>query len=88
LSDILFTLEYDLEWDKYFSKLDKSEKEKLGKKILTLKTKDSSRHLKYGLNFFVLESGQYRVCFEQINKKRIIMFAGNHKQYEKWLKQQ
>lgn len=75
-------------WDKYFSKLDNSEKERIWKKIMQLKTLQKIRHLKHGLPFFVLESGQYRVAFEEKQKIREIMFAGNHKQYEKWYKDQ
>jgi len=84
----LFKLKYESNWDKYFSKLDKNSKEKIWKKIQQLKTIKSARHLKHGLPYFVLESGQYRICYEEEDKLRKIIFAGNHKQYEKWFKKQ
>ncbi len=84
----LFEISFAEEWDKFFRKIDKQEKERLWKKIIQLKTIEKARHLKHGLPFFVLESGQYRICFEEKEKTRIIMFAGNHKQYEKWYKKQ
>lgn len=85
---LLFELSFAEEWDEYFKKLDKPEKQKIWAKIQQLKTLQSARHLRHGLPFFVVESGQYRICFEEKNNSRIIMFAGTHKQYEKWLKKQ
>ncbi|HZX33817.1 MAG TPA: hypothetical protein VFF09_00390 [archaeon] len=82
----MFTLEFAEGWDRHFSRLDKTEKEKLWKKIQQLKTPGKARHLKHGLPFFVAESGQHRICFEEEKSVRKIMFAGNHKQYEKWLR--
>ncbi|MCX6802488.1 MAG: hypothetical protein NT067_05265 [Candidatus Diapherotrites archaeon] len=84
----MFELEFEEAWDKHFAKLDKTEQERIWKKIQQLKALEKARHLKHGLPFFVLETGQYRVCFSEENKTRTILFAGNHKQYEKWLKQQ
>ena len=85
---LLSVLDYADAWDAYFSKSDKSEKERISKKIQQLKHSVSARHLKHGFPFFVVESGQYRVCFEEKSNTRTIMFAGNHKQYEKWVKKQ
>ena len=42
------------------------------------------RHLKLGSPFFIVESGQYRICFIETKNKRILMFIGNHKDYDKW----
>ncbi|MBN2127101.1 MAG: hypothetical protein JW703_01775 [Candidatus Diapherotrites archaeon] len=84
----MFEIKYEKEWDKYFSKLDNSEKQKIWKKIQELKTIEKTRHLKFGLPFFVIETGQYRICFREKENNREIAFAGNHKQYEKWLKEQ
>lgn len=55
---------------------------------MQLKKAAKARHLRHGLPFFVVESGQLRVCFEEDRRKRIIVFAGNHKQYEKWYRNQ
>ncbi|MCR4335871.1 MAG: hypothetical protein NUV57_05030 [archaeon] len=82
----MFAIDYQQNWGKFFSKLDKNEQLIIWKKIQQLKTLKETRHLKYGLPYFVLDSGQYRICYEQIEKIRRVMFAGNHKQYEKWLK--
>lgn len=84
----LFELKFMDGWDKYYSKLSNPERERIWKKILQLKTLQKIRHLKHGLPFFVLETGQYRICFEEKDKIRRVMFAGNHKQYEKWYMRQ
>ena len=84
----LFYLEYAVGWDKFFAKMDKAQQERIWKKIQSLKTRLGARHLKKGLPFFVVETGQYRICFEEKEKVRLVMFAGTHKQYEKWLSQQ
>ena len=81
----LFEIEFEEEWDKYFKKIEKA---KIWKKIQQLKTKQKARHLKHDLSFFVLETGQHRICFKEQKNSRIIYFAGNHKQYEKWFKKQ
>lgn len=68
------------DWDKYYSKMDQSEKEKIWKKILQLQTLQTARHLGHGESFFVVEAGQYRICFREKEKTRTIIFAGNHSQ--------
>jgi len=73
-------------WDEYFLKLDSSQQERIWKRIQKLKDLLSTRHLKHGLPFFVLETGQYRICYEENLNIRKIRFAGTHKQYEKWYK--
>ena len=84
----LFELDFAEDWDKFFKKLDKNEREKIWKKIQKLKSPQTSRHLRHGLPFFVVESEQDRIAFKEKEKIREIMFAGNHKQYEKWYKNQ
>ena len=83
----MFELGFGEEWNEHFDKLDKSQKERIWKKIQQLKELQNARHLKFGAPFFVVETGQYRISFEEIETKRIIRFAGTHKQYEKWYKQ-
>lgn len=46
------------------------------------------RHLKFGLDYFVAEIGQYRIIFKEQENSRDIYFVGNHKQYEEWYKEQ
>jgi mRNA-degrading endonuclease RelE of RelBE toxin-antitoxin system len=80
----MFEIIYADDWDKYFKKMNKELQIKIWKKIQQLKELEGIRHLKKGLPYFVVETNQYRITFKQENNKRIIYFAGNHKQYEKW----
>ncbi|MFH0986802.1 MAG: hypothetical protein V1911_02000, partial [Candidatus Micrarchaeota archaeon] len=80
----MFKIKFADGWDKYYLKLDKTEKMKIWKKIEQLKTQHKTRHLRHGLPFFIFETGQYRICFEEEKDARIVAFAGSHKQYEKW----
>ncbi len=82
----LFELHFADGWDFFYSKMDSTEKERLWKKIQQLKTLEKPRHLKRGLPYFVVETGQYRITFKEEGNKRTVYFAGNHKQYEKWYK--
>ena len=61
----LFKLSYACGWDCHYSKLDNSEKQRIAKKIKKLNELESTRHLKHGVPFFVVEAGQYRICFEE-----------------------
>jgi hypothetical protein len=65
LNDSLFELSFAEGWNKYFNKLDNSEQQKIWKKIQKIKTLEKIRHLKYGLPLFVIETNQYRICFEE-----------------------
>jgi hypothetical protein len=49
-----------------------------------------ARHLKHGLDYFVVETGQYRICFKAGERRevKVIYFAGTHKDYEKWVQEQ
>ena len=75
-------------WDRFYSKMDKPEKDRIMKKIEQLPILAGARHLKHGVPNFVTEAGQYRVCFREEGDMRAVIFAGNHKQYEKWYKRQ
>jgi hypothetical protein len=83
----LFELGFADGWDIYYCKMDSTEQLRIWKKIQQLKTLAKARHLKQGVPIFVVEPGQYRVCFREKGKAREILFAGNHKQYQKWYKQ-
>ena len=77
-------------WDKYYSKMDNSVQTIIWKKIQQQKNETKIRHLKHGVEFYVVETGQYRIAIK-INEKektKTIHFAGNHKQYENWFKTQ
>jgi mRNA-degrading endonuclease RelE of RelBE toxin-antitoxin system len=80
-------------WDGHFQKLDASVQRGIFKKILQLQQDDNpvpARHLRHGLPYFVMEVGQYRVCFkrDESEKEIKLFFAGKHKDYEKWLMEQ
>ena len=80
----LFELGFADGWDRHYSKMDSTEQKRIWKKIQQLKTIVKLRHLKQGVPIFVAESGQNRICFREKGKTREILFAGNHKQYQKW----
>ena len=76
-------------WDKNFKKFDTETQRKILKKLDQMKQPLQAR----GLNasrVVVEEVGQYRIAFYQDEEKRQkeIHFVGNHKQYEKWYKEQ
>jgi len=78
---------FDPKWDGCFSRLDRSMKKRVMKKILQLEGEVPSRHLKQGLQYYVAKMGQYRLCYkiDKEKKTKILCFVGDHKEYEKWL---
>lgn len=85
-----YTLIFKPDWDKHYSKMDKSVQTIIWKKIQQQKNETKTRHLKHGVEFYVVETGQHRIAIK-INEKentKTIHFVGNHKQYEKWFKSQ
>lgn len=85
-----YTISFAPNWDEYFSKMDKSTQATIWKKIEKQKNETKTRHLKHGIEFYVIESGQYRIVLKigEKEKTKKVYFAGNHKQYEKWYKKQ
>jgi len=81
----MFEIGYDKDWTSFWKKIPREQHERILKKILELKEDKQFRHLKLGSPYFVLEVGQYRICFIEEDTKRILMFVGNHKDYEKWI---
>jgi len=65
-------------------KMDASVRERLIKRIARMREEPSGRHLKYGLGFFVIEVGQYRIVYTFEGNHKTIYFLGDHKEYEKW----
>jgi len=76
-------------WDVNFKKFDKSTQEKIFKKLKQLEQPIQSIGL-HSSKYQVEETGQYRIAFENNPKTRPreVHFIGNHKQYEKWYKEQ
>lgn len=65
-------------------RMDASIRERLVKRIARMRDEPVGRHLGYGLDFFVIEIGQYRMVYTCEGRKKTIYFVGNHKEYEKW----
>ena len=67
-------------------KIDNSIRERLMKRIERMEHEPPGRHLMYGLGFFVVEVGQYRVVYKVEETTKTIFFVGTHKDYEKWFR--
>jgi len=63
--------------------MDASVRERMIKRIARMREEPAGRHLKYGLDSFVIEIGQYRIVYTCEGKRKTIYFVGNHKEYEK-----
>jgi len=76
-------------WDKHFKKFDKETQKRILKKFNQIKQPLMPRGLKAS-NTVIEEVGQYRIAFYQNEEElqKEIHFVGNHKQYEKWHKDQ
>jgi mRNA-degrading endonuclease RelE of RelBE toxin-antitoxin system len=84
-----WTVEFKPGWDKYFKKFDKSIQQQILKKLKQMEQPLSARGLQTS-RYQVEEISQYRIAFIQDNNTgtKYIHFVGNHKQYEKWYKNQ
>lgn len=82
-------IEFKPGWDIYFKKFDKSVQEQIQKKFEKMKQPLLARGL-HSSRYQVEEIGQYRIAFiqDEESKTKYIHFVGNHKQYEKWYKEQ
>jgi len=83
----MFNVFLDFGAREQLGQMDRSIQLRINKKLNQLKTLQSARHLKHGLNYFVVETGQYRICYAEETNTRTIVFIGTHKQYEKWHKE-
>jgi len=83
--DVLF----EEEAERTLGKMDKSVRQRILKKAIQLESDDStSRHLRHGLPYFVEEVGGYRIAFAIRDKQKLVLFVGDHKQYERWYRGQ
>lgn len=82
----MYKIDFDEGWDRYFEKLPKDIQIRVWKKINKIKTGLPGRHLHSGVDYFVEEVGQYRICYKSFENKKVrrFYFVGNHKDYEKW----
>ena len=83
----IYLLDFDEEWKKYFNPLPEDIKLRVAKKIKQILSGLPGRHLHHGLDYFVEEVGQYRICYNSFEDTQVrrFYFVGNHKDYEKWL---
>jgi len=66
--------------------VDKSLTVRFVKAIAALRVKPAGRHLRHGADCFVVEMGQYRIAYrcDEKKKEKLVVFIGDHKEYEKW----
>lgn len=84
----IYQLSFKPGWDCYFRKWDKNLQQPILKKLEHLKQELLGRGL-HASRYLVEEVGQNRIVYwvdEQVRVKHI-HFVGNHKQYEKWYKE-
>lgn len=84
-----YSLEFDPIWRRYFEPLPEDLKERIAKKIKRILEGLPGRHLRYGVDFFVEDVGQYRICYKSFEDKKIrrFYFVGDHKEYEQWIRE-
>lgn len=77
------------EWDVHFRKFDKPVQQQIIKKLDQMEQPLQARGL-HSSKYQVEEAGQFRIAFRQDEQTRTkeVHFVGNHKQYEKWYKEQ
>jgi len=80
-------LTYTDEFSYGLEKLDNSISIHVIKKIQQLMIERNFKKLKR-LNVNILKIGQYRVGFLDKDENRILLFVGNHKEYEEWYSKQ
>lgn len=85
----MYSLGFDEGWSAYFRKAPKEIQERFLKRRKKYRQFPigSFRHAKLGVQYFIDEIGQYRVCFvsDEEKKLRIFYFIGDHKEYGKFL---
>ncbi len=82
-----YRIAFTREAEEAFLGLDKAVRVRIAKKALQLERDGfASRHLKFGLPFFVEEIGGYRLVFETLEseRKKVVIFVGSHGDYQKW----
>jgi len=84
----MYSLEFDVDWNKYFLVLPEVIKIRVLKKIDNILQEPHKRHLEGAARFFVDEVGQYRLAYRIFENILLVKFSfvGKHKEYEKWYK--
>lgn len=85
-----YELAFEPGWRRHVDAMDGPTRERIWKKIQQLKQPMKHRHMRHGLPYFVEEAGGFRIVLEvaEAEKKKTIIFVGEHKQYEAWYKSQ
>lgn len=83
----MYAIEFDDEWNDCYNSLSPDLRKRIWKKVLQIERGLPGRHLEHGVEFFVEEVGQYRICYKSMEdaKVRRFYFVGKHKDYEKWI---
>ncbi len=83
----MYMPEFDENWNDHFQKLPEEMQVRVAKKVKRILEGLPGRHLRFGVDFFVEELGQYRICYRsfEARKARKFYFVGTHKEYEKWV---
>jgi hypothetical protein len=82
----MYTSEFQDGWKDRFVKLPEDIKIRVVKKIKRILEGLPGRHLRFGVDFFVEEVGQYRICYKSFEDRKVrrFYFVGDHKEYERW----
>ncbi len=85
----MYALQFTPEWNACFEKLDKDIQHRIWKKVIQIEEGLPGRHMKHGLDYYVEEVGQYRICYREFEEKKVrwLHFVGDHKEYEKWVRE-
>jgi len=84
----MYSLEFDVDWNRYFHPLPEAIKIRIIKKIDHIILNPYKRHMEGKAKFFVDEVGQYRLTYCVYETILLVKFyfVGKHKEYEKWYK--
>jgi len=84
----MYSPEFDPAWKGRFERLPEDLKARVVKKLKQILDGLPGRHLKHGLDYFVEEVGQYRICYKTFKERKVrrFYFVGDHKEYKKWLR--
>jgi hypothetical protein len=82
----MYSIELADTWNGYFDRLSPDMRKRVWKKIQQIKAGLPGRHLRFGVDFFVEEVGQYRICYKSFEARKVrrFYFVGDHKEYERW----
>ena len=84
----MYSSEFDPKWKERFARLPEDLKGRVVKKMKQILGGLPGRHLRFGVDFFVEEVGQYRICYKSYEDRKVrrFYFVGDHKEYEKWVR--